>query len=241
LEAVGLIASKIYSRGLIIISIYFESSIYFVVQSGEGEQPLLDIRFPDVSKHGQGLLLATYSDDEYSWKKLSLWNVIAAEVTKRPIPKIKTLSIASSSYEQTYCIMKSTWDSSSPTLSVHHDALFRFGSWCYSGRVQLIPSLSLSDVPFVIPALRMQQSRLDYLCDVSNIPTTSPFAPILKYLYDIAPSIENEIVNSEEVIRSLIERLEGMGLGDSISKWLDGDSSNSFFEFKFLKDAKYQK
>ena len=46
-----------------------------------------------------------------------------------------------------------------PTISVHHDVLFRFGSWCYAGRVQLTPTLTLSDIPFVIPALRMQQSR----------------------------------------------------------------------------------
>lgn len=247
LANVGLIASKTYCRGLIIVSIYFESSIYFVVQGGEGEQPLLDIRFPDVSKHGQGLLLSTYHSDEYSWKKLTLWNVISTELTqiKRPIPKIKTISVANMNYEQTYCIMKSAVDAvgvgTSPTLSVHHDALFRFGSWCYSGRVQLIPSLSLSDVPFVIPALRMQQSRLDFLCDVNNIPTTSPFAPILRYIHEVAPCIENEIVNSEGVIRSLIERLSGMGLGDSIGKWLDGDSANSFFEFKLVRDQQYHK
>jgi hypothetical protein len=32
-------------------------------------------------------------------------------------------------YAQTYIILKSAWDESSPTLTVHHDVLFRFGSW----------------------------------------------------------------------------------------------------------------
>ena len=44
----------------------------------------------------------------------------------------------------------------------------RFGSWCYSGTVQLTPALALVDIPHVIPALRMQQSKLDFMCDVSQ-------------------------------------------------------------------------
>ena len=57
MNRVALIASKTYTRGLIIISMYHDGTMYFVVQSGEGDQPLLDVRFPDVSKHNQGLLL----------------------------------------------------------------------------------------------------------------------------------------------------------------------------------------
>ena len=50
-----MIASKTYTRGLIIICVYSERTLYFVVQSGEGDQALLDVRFPDVSKHGEGM------------------------------------------------------------------------------------------------------------------------------------------------------------------------------------------
>lgn len=45
----------------------------------------------------------------------------------------------------------------------------RFGSWCYSGTVQLTPTLALVDIPHVIPALRMQQSKLDFMCDVAQV------------------------------------------------------------------------
>jgi len=55
LDSIALIASKKYINGLVIISIYCERCFYFIVQSGEGDQALLDVRFPDVSKHGQGL------------------------------------------------------------------------------------------------------------------------------------------------------------------------------------------
>lgn len=74
---ISIIASKSYIRGLIIIAVYFEQSIYFVVQGGEGEQPLLDVRFPDVSSHGQGLLIASYSVNENDhWSKLTLWHTL---------------------------------------------------------------------------------------------------------------------------------------------------------------------
>ena len=107
---------------------------------------------------------------------------------------------------------------------------------CYAGRVQLTPTLTLSDIPFVIPALRMQQGRLDYYCDVSNIPTNSPFARSLDHMQKLEPLIEDQIFNSEDVLRSLIDRLSKMGLGETVIKWLDGDPSNSFFEFKLVTD-----
>jgi len=40
------------------------------------------------------------------------------------------------------------------------DVMFRFGSWCYSGQVQIGQLLSLADVPSLIPRLRMQQNIL---------------------------------------------------------------------------------
>ena len=50
MDNVCLIASKTYVRGLIIISVYSEGSIYYMVQSGEGDQALLDVRFPDITR-----------------------------------------------------------------------------------------------------------------------------------------------------------------------------------------------
>lgn len=172
MDKIKMIASKTYTRGLIIISIYNEGTIYFIMQPGEGDQALLDVRFPDVSQHGQGLHIDTYNDHNTSYRKLTLWHVLgnsAAKKLPKEMPKIRTINVSTKNYQQTYCILKSTWDNNSPTLTVHHDVLFRFGSWCYCGRVQLTPSLSLADIPFVIPALRMQQSRLDYLCDVNQV------------------------------------------------------------------------
>lgn len=102
----------------------------------------------------------------------------------------------------------------------------------FLGKVQLTPELSLADVPFVIPALRMQQSRLQYLCDASRMPNASYFTKPMEFIHSLAPVIEDQIYKSEETLQSLIERLSRMGLGDSVTKWLEGDAGNSFFEFR---------
>ena len=247
LEQVCLIASKTYVRGLIIISVYFEGSIYYMVQSGEGDQALLDVRFPDITRRGQGMHLASYAFPHLPYSKLTLWLLLDSAsgsgkdgaldyVSAKELPKIRTVSVASKNYQQTYCIMKSAWEGAVPQLSVHHDVLFRFGSWCYAGRVQLIPSLSLGDLPFVIPALRMQQSRLEYLCDTANVPTTSPFAAAMDFIQRHEPMVEQLIEQSSDTLAALIERLNRMGVGEAVSKWLEGDPRNSFFEFKMHPD-----
>jgi hypothetical protein len=199
MQKVRLMASKTYARGLVIISIYFDSHIYCVLQSGEGEQPLLDVRFPDVSKHNQGIMLNSYSQGGF--RKLNLWHNISSVnispsqlLVKKELPKLKTIDLSTVNYEQTYVILQSAYESTTPTdatedsaiASNYHDALFRFGSWCYSGRVQLTAHLSLMDVPYVIPALRMQQSRLDYVSDVTALPVTSPFAHVLQYMRQVS-------------------------------------------------------
>lgn len=245
LQDVGIMASKTYINSLIVIAIYFEESFYFIVQNGEGDQPLLDVRFPDVSYHGQGVMLTTYpiSNDCY-WKKLTLWHILnpsSSQITVSDLPKLKTYNLTSPDYQQTYCIMKSAWDYNVDGLSSYRDVIFRFGSWCYSGRVHLIPEFSLQDIPFVIPALRVQQSRLEYLCDVKSVPTTSPFASALKYAFDIAPYVLAEITKSEETLSNLITRLSNIGLDqESLTNWLDGDPSRSFFEFKLAPDNSYR-
>ena len=249
LANVAMICSKTYYRGLILISIYCDKSLYFVVQDGEGEQALLDIRFPDVSKCGQGLHLSVYNNENMPWNKLVLWRTLDeggrhvvnidsdhSQVKKleRPISSCTYSNLASSEYEQTYCVMKGTVNthSSISLQKMHRDVFFRFGSWCYAGRVQLVPSLALSDIPFLIPALRIQQSKLDFHCESRSVPTNSPFHGVLEYIKKITPKIESLIVSSEDSLKTLIDGLAKNGLADSVKKWLEGDSMNSFFEFK---------
>ena len=242
MKEISLVASKTYTRGLIIISIFAEGSLFFVVQSGEGDQALLDVKFPDVSKHGQGLHLATYSEAAAPFKKLTLWHGITAEVPLsiiKNLPKLKTADVSSGEYIQSYSIMKSSWDEASPVLSVHHDVVFRFGSWCYAGRVQLTSTLNLEDVPLIIPALRMQQSRLDFLCDTRNVPTTSPFVGSLTYVSKNAPLLDLQLEQAGIMLEAMITDMEKSDATEArrLREWMDGDDSQSFFELTVEHDS----
>ncbi|CAM9565693.1 unnamed protein product, partial [Discosporangium mesarthrocarpum] len=209
-------------------------------------QALLDIRFPDVSHHGQGLHLMTYREDRHPWKKLILWHSVkptnkaegsggamASQTSGGREGNGDTTNLSSESYMQTYVVMKPTPSSNFAENAMYRDVLFRFGSWCYSGTVQLTPSLSLGDIPHIIPALRMQQSKLDFMCDVSQqMPSKSPFTKPLSCMQQLLPIMEQEVADSEEVLADLLDKLAGMGLEDSVASWFEGDSMQSFFEFQ---------
>ena len=72
--------------------------------------------------------------------------------------------------------------------------------------------------------------------DSKNPTTTSSTMSILcmnGYEY-VSPA--DRIERSEETLTALISRLTAMGLGESVSRWLEGDSADSFFEFKVAPD-----
>ena len=262
-------------------------AIYFVILPGEGDQGLLDVRFPDVSSHGHGCLVAFYGnstdsdtskiapknmhrldqskgigdidskqsyddygtkkddyDDIYEekvtisahneqntakqiaeaksssinavlfnrsslvstifksyYKKLVLWQSFGTTVMmsieelnksrSQPL-KVNTTDLSSSHYQQTYIILREPdrtddielntgrsassldYDLSMASSASYRDVLFRFGSWCYTGRIRLVESLiELQDIPIMIPVLRAQQSALEFAYEVCT--STSSF------------------------------------------------------------------
>ena len=68
---IELIASKTYIREVVLIIIYSEGSFFVTLSAGVGDQPLLDMSFPDVSSRGRGYQIAQYNHSVY--RKLSLW------------------------------------------------------------------------------------------------------------------------------------------------------------------------
>ncbi|CAM9349466.1 unnamed protein product [Heterosigma akashiwo] len=175
---VAVVASKTYCRGLVLITVWHEGAFYVVVQPGEGDQPLLDVRFPDVSRHGQGLHVHTYTPTWPTstgaagagrpWAKLTLWHAPSLGMPAL-VPQIRDkqlLDLSSDAYLQSYVVMAAPPGAAQP--ATQRQALFRFGSWCYSGEVTLTPTITLKDIPHVIPALRLQQNRLSYMCDVTK-------------------------------------------------------------------------
>ncbi|KAH8069705.1 hypothetical protein JL721_5594 [Aureococcus anophagefferens] len=112
MDGIALAASKTYARGLVFITVYFEKAFYVVVQDGEGDQPLLDVKFPDVSQPGQGIHVANYAGDR-TWLKLALWHSLAAEnaptrSSPTPAQSPKTMNLATDSYIQMYTVLKAT-------------------------------------------------------------------------------------------------------------------------------------
>lgn len=241
MRGVSMIASKTYTKGLIVITIYCNGVFYFIIDDGEGEQQLLDLSFPNISQQGHGYLVSGFSGQLYHnviWNKLTLWKLVPIEYLSEDQETNKTtVSVSVTDYQQTYCIMKPN----SGISTKHYDVLFRFGSWIYCGNVELVENIQITDIPFVIPVLRSQQSTLKYFCDVNSVPLTSPFALTLDYIHKYFPVIENQIKKAEVTLEKLLDRLKNIGLDESVGNWIDGDPNHSFFEFTMEPDLEYQR
>lgn len=60
---------------------FFQFTIYVSVLESQGENPLLDSRFPDVSGKGRGYQLEACSEGTHDWpelRKVSIWQTISA-------------------------------------------------------------------------------------------------------------------------------------------------------------------
>jgi hypothetical protein len=115
--------------------------------------------------------------------------------------------------------------------SYSRKALFRFGNWCYEGEVDFgVDALHLGDVPDVLPALQKQQGQLAYAFDVGSIPSSSPYAAILRQFLDGTRFLQKEMVAVEPELQRLAETSE--------TAWIDQDWAASFFEMQFhITDA----
>ena len=239
------IASRTHAQGLCFITIYFEGTIYVVLEDSESHaQPLIDINFPDISRSGEGATLALYDDvngkgNNGPWMKLSIWQIISVdndtvhknqqveedevqptvdetqEVGIVEQPPTKDVSCGDS-YVQSYIILKG---------DTHvRKCLFRFGNWIYEGSVELITNVSLSDIPLVIQSLRVQQSKLEFVSDISSLPLSNPFASAIAHATKRQSLMQNQAVES---------------LNDLLSAghdWLEDKAGDTFFEFDCCND-----
>ncbi|KAL3792157.1 hypothetical protein HJC23_009621 [Cyclotella cryptica] len=213
-----------YSTGLIFNIIYFEGTIYATIQDGEGEQPLIDVNFPDISSEGQGAVLSLYDNEGMPWMKLSIWQVKHFGINLHHEPNQAAVSdISCDDYVQSYCILK-TADGND-----NREVMFRFGSWCYRGQVDLATNLKLEDLPFLIPALLSQQSKLRFIGDVSCLPLECPHSLALEHCLNVAWIMEKEAAASHSILVSLLSRVANY-VSDDDKHWLDKDE-NYFFEF----------
>jgi hypothetical protein len=237
-DDIDFVASKTFVRGLVLLVIYYQRSFFVVLQDGEGEQPLLDVRFPDLTAHLQGVHLQTYREDDCTnMKKLTLWQAVKQgkhQSPPKPV-KVQCKDVSGTGYNQTFLIRRTpgpqatarsgsdvTMAKAAPSL---REVLFRFGNWCYNGHVDLGPKLELVDIPIIIPMLRRQQSALTFMCEVTKMPATSLFTPAMEHLATAVPAIQEELSRAEHFIKSLTN-----DNASRISQWLEDDSVECFFE-----------
>ena len=71
MEQVAIIANE-HMYGLIIISVYYRE---YVLRSRMVRNQALDVRFPDVTKKGQGMHLASYTEN-HALQGVTLWNML---------------------------------------------------------------------------------------------------------------------------------------------------------------------
>ena len=214
------ICARTYFKEMCIILIYLEGIFYCVLGDSKEEQPLLDVEFPDISQEGRGLLLAL--NDKHTpkhnylpqWRKLSLWEACSTKEIVSSPPRL--ISLSAPSYQQTYCILTKE-SAESHTDDSFRNVLFRFGSWCYNGEIELIPQLSIHDIPHVIPTLRIQQHKLSFLSDISELREDCVFTDPLLYTADLNAKMEKEILSVESIISDM--------------NLVDDDTDSYFFEF----------
>ena len=221
-------ASRSYAAGgLVIVTIYFEGVLYVTVEDTVGcDQPLLDINFPKISAScSRGATLAVYDNDDDPWMKLSVWQSMHESTVIQPQQSSDhppVMDLSSDAYVQSYVILKSQ------SNDEVRDVLFRFGSWIYTGKVKLVPQLITADIPFVMPAIRLQQNNLDFLGDVNSLDASNPFEPVLEVAIKTQARMEGIAAETENSLRGLMEN------GES---WLAEDNDESFFEFSCFNDG----
>lgn len=230
LNEVQCICAKTFTdNGFCFITIYFEGIFYCIISEMKQDEPLLNVEFPNVFHKGNGIMLGVYDQNEeedstmewrLQWKKLSLWQSMSPSSVN---PK-HILGLSSDYYIQTYCILK-------PNKVDHsqRDVLFRFGSWCYNGNVELIDRLRVDDIPYVIPALRIQQQKLAFLCDISDVPEDSFFSEPMIYNSQLINVFESEIISVEGKVESVTRKMDR-------NSGYDEDPNNFFFEFSSSGD-----
>jgi len=79
------------------------------LQGGDGEQPLLDVRFPDLSQHLQGVHLRHYQENFMNMKKLVIWQAMPKDaIPKSPTKtfQMQCKDVSGVGYNQTFLIQR---------------------------------------------------------------------------------------------------------------------------------------
>ena len=222
--------SKVYSNGVVFISLYFEGVVYTAIQ--HDRCCLMDVNFSAYfTSDSEGSTLAMYNDDY--WMKLSVWKATQRREEKVTLPSGRHThssqphqqGLACENYIQSYYILKSD------NQDHEREILFRFGAWCYGGRVELPTKVFLQDIPGIIREARLQQPKLIFVGDVSSLDTSSTFVKPMYYIKNVTKCMIEEAASCEVYLR-------GDGNKEDSQHWLEDDANKcQFFEFTCDNDS----
>ena len=191
---------------------FYEGTVVIVVRDGSENRPLLNIHYPAIPRsnvEGRGTTLATYEGvAKRTWMRLGVYQLLDKS---HPNPVEASMDLSDGSYTQSYCIMKSQRQDT--------EVLFRFNSWLYSGDVELPNDITLGRIPDLIVSMRVQQSKLDFVGDVSSVPKTNKFASYIEHARDVCTFAECLATQSQDAISDLAAN----------AKWIEG--GECFFKF----------
>ena len=232
-QDVAFACSRFYSKGVAFIFLYFEGVLYSAIQNEPG-LGLLDVDFQAYfTGENEGSTLAMYNDT--TWMKLSAWK--RAHVSISPnferIRMLKpssnaNLDLVSDGYVQSYYILKPD------NLGTEREVMFRFGSWLYSGVVDLPAMNSLQEIPKVIREMRLAQHKLEFIGDVSSLPASNKFVKPMQYSTNITKCMEREAASCEEYLCEIMSQAD---VDEEGKHWLENDATTCFFEFACERDA----
>jgi hypothetical protein len=233
--------SRVHSKGLTFIHLYFEGVLYAAIQDHDlGEQPLLDVMFSAYFRGGnEGSTLAMYNNT--TWMKLSAWKRAQrrdAKVCLQHFPKPESeqepnsnaQDLVSDGYVQSYYILKPD------NQGKEREVMFRFGAWLYSGRVDLPSTNSLQEIPCVIREMRLAQHKLEFVGDTSSLPASNKFIKPMLYSTHITKCMEEEAASCEVYLRQIMTEAQ-VDADQEDKHWLELDENKCFFEFACGNDA----
>ena len=136
------------------------SFIYAILQDASDDVPLLDVAFPNINGKGNDLTLQIYEEgerenkDSISWRKLSIWELTGEAETLKWMKKLNL------HFPCHHHPISRVMPSSNQTNPMPHkekcSSASEAGAMAENREAELIPSLSISDIQYIIPALRAQ-------------------------------------------------------------------------------------
>jgi hypothetical protein len=194
-----LACSTVHHDGRAFIYIYFEGVILTAIVNSDKCCILNDLNVSNFTGCSYGSTLAMYSGN--SWMKLSMFKANQRKTDKSPTPPPLLLT-SDGSYVQSYIILKATGNKRK-----EREVMFRFGSWCYSGKVDLqTHNIYLQDVPGLIREVRLAQPNLNFVGDVSTLSETNRFFKPMQRMTRILPKyLEEEAASCEDYLRQILD------------------------------------